>query len=102
MYRLFLLLAGWCLCLVASAQDYHIRINQTGYLPSETKQAIVFSHSAKTPVLQLIAQQTGAVISELASETVEADGWGTFPYYWQAAISATDGRCSGPCRIPLS
>ncbi len=90
MYRLSLLLAGWCLCLVAYAQDYHIRINQTGYLPSETKQAIVFSHSAKAPVMQLIAQQTGAVTAELSAKSVEADGWGTFPYHWQADFTKVE------------
>lgn len=88
MYRLSFFLVGLCLCLMASAQAdepaYFIRINQTGYLPLETKRAIVFSQYAESPGLQLIDQQTKAVVAKLATEQVEADGWGTFSHHWQA------------------
>lgn len=84
MYRLSLLLAGFCLSLTASAQDYHIRINQTGYWPSETKQAIVFSQHPEAPGLQLVSHRTKAVVAKLAAKPVKADGWGTFPYHWKA------------------
>jgi hypothetical protein len=90
MYRLSLLLAGWCLCLAASAQDYYIRINQTGYLPSETKQAIVFSHQAQRPVLQLKTHPDGAVEAELALTPVDADSWGTFSHHWQADFTKVE------------
>ncbi len=91
MYRLSLLLAGLCLSLNAFAQAgapaYFIRINQTGYLPLETKQAIVFSHDAQVPGLQLMDYSTQTVVARLAADPVEADGWGTFSYYWKADFS---------------
>jgi hypothetical protein len=90
MYRLFLLLAGLALSLTASAQDYHIRINQTGYWPSETKQAIVFSHQAQRPVLQLKTHPDGAVAAELALTPVDANGWGTFSHHWQADFTKVE------------
>ncbi|MBV6654340.1 MAG: hypothetical protein KI786_11320 [Mameliella sp.] len=84
MYRLSLLLAGLCLSFFALAQNstpaYHIRINQSGYLPSETKQAIVFSNNDKLPVLTLKAHPSGSVVTKLVTAPIETDGWGDFSH----------------------
>ncbi len=63
--------------------EIHIRINQLGYLPKESKIAIVFSHKAIKEKFQLVSADTKKVITYLKPKKSKAKGWGTFEYYYE-------------------
>ena len=66
--------------------DIHFRINQLGYLPSDTKVAVVFSKNPIKENFQLIDQATGKVAMEIKPERLKTDEWGGF-LYWEADFS---------------
>lgn len=67
--------------------DIHIRVNQLGYLPKESKIAIVFSHKVIKEKFQLVSKDTKLVISNIKPKRSEAKGWGTFKYYYELDFS---------------
>jgi hypothetical protein len=71
---------------VFANQDIHIRINQLGYLPSDTKVAVVFSKNTVKENFQIINQATGKVALEIKPERLQTNEWGGF-LYWEADFS---------------
>ncbi|WP_113926207.1 glycoside hydrolase family 9 protein [Cognataquiflexum aquatile] len=69
-----------------SNEETHIRINQLGYLPSDTKVAVVFSKNTVKENFQLINQATGKVALEIKPERLQTNEWGGF-LYWEADFS---------------
>ncbi|WP_339815237.1 glycoside hydrolase family 9 protein [uncultured Imperialibacter sp.] len=66
----------------AKADAVHIRINQIGYLPNESKAAIVFSNSPVKETFQLVDVNTGSSLAVVKPAKSKAKGWGTFSYYY--------------------
>lgn len=67
--------------------DIHIRVNQLGYLPQDSKVAIAFAHDKIKTDFHLVETTTGEVVADLKPEVVKAAGWGTFEHYYQLDFS---------------
>ncbi|MEQ8417682.1 MAG: glycoside hydrolase family 9 protein [Imperialibacter sp.] len=67
----------------AKADALHIRINQIGYLPNESKVAIVFSNSPVKEAFQLVDTNTGSPVAVVKPSRSKAKGWGTFSYFYE-------------------
>jgi hypothetical protein len=61
----------------------HIRVNQLGYLPGESKIAIAFSHAAIKEKILLISDDGKTFVTALKPKRLKSDGWGTFNYYYE-------------------
>lgn len=66
----------------------HIRINQVGYLPEDSKIAIMFSHQPINESFLLTNSQTGQTVFKTQPEPSDAEGWGTFTYYYELDFSS--------------
>jgi hypothetical protein len=73
-------------------ENIHIRINQLGYLPDESKIAIAFSHGAIKEKFLLISDDSKSTITAFKPKRSKANGWGTFDYYYEIDFS----RISSP------
>ncbi|MEQ9100225.1 MAG: glycoside hydrolase family 9 protein [Imperialibacter sp.] len=67
----------------AKADALNIRINQIGYLPNESKVAIVFSNSPVKEAFQLVDTNTGSTAGTVKPIKSKAKGWGTFSYFYE-------------------
>ncbi|MEQ8532803.1 MAG: glycoside hydrolase family 9 protein, partial [Imperialibacter sp.] len=67
----------------AKADAVHIRINQIGYLPNESKVAIVFSNSPVKETFKLVDANTGSIVGMVKPTKSKAKGWGTFSYFYE-------------------
>ncbi|MCK5702867.1 MAG: glycoside hydrolase family 9 protein, partial [Cyclobacteriaceae bacterium] len=70
-----------------NSKELFIRVNQLGYHANEGKIAVVFSNNPVKEKFNLISakdQQTKATIKPIRSE---AEGWGTFKYYYNLDFS---------------
>ena len=67
--------------------NIHIRINQLGYLPEESKIAIAFSHGAIKEKFLLISDDSKSTITAFKPKQSNANGWGTFDYYYEIDFS---------------
>lgn len=67
-------------------QELYIRINQLGYLPEDTKVAVLFSHQAKVETLSLVNAESEKEIIKIKPSKVNKDNWGGF-HYWEADFS---------------
>ena len=67
--------------------NIHIRINQLGYLPEESKIAIAFSHGAIKEKFLLISDDSKSTITAFKPKRSNANGWGTFDYYYEIDFS---------------
>jgi len=65
----------------------HIRINQVGYLPEDSKIAILFSHKQVNGSFLLVNSETGQIAFKTEPEPSEAEGWGTFAHYYELDFS---------------
>ncbi|UZR97076.1 glycoside hydrolase family 9 protein [Chondrinema litorale] len=63
-------------------QGPYIRINQIGYLPDESKIAIVFSEKAVSESFYLIDDANQKVISSIKLQKTKTENWGKFKYYY--------------------
>jgi Predicted xylanase/chitin deacetylase len=88
--RFLSLLSGITLFSAAVfAQAAHIRINQVGYLPEETKKAVAFSKAPLEGDFLLIDAATKAEIYRAPLKSAQAANWGVdFPYYYELDFSA--------------
>jgi peptidoglycan/xylan/chitin deacetylase (PgdA/CDA1 family) len=85
------------LCFPATilAQSTFIRVNQAGYLATDTKIAIAFSHESLTGDFVLLNAETREVAYQAALKPVTLPNWGSaFPYHYELNFSAlkTTGR----------
>jgi peptidoglycan/xylan/chitin deacetylase (PgdA/CDA1 family) len=78
-----------------SAQSTYLRINQVGYLASDTKVGIAFSRTPLSGDFVLLDVDTKQVIYRAALQTASAPSWGSsFPHHYELNFSAvkTAGR----------
>ena len=72
----------------SSPEPAHIRINQVGYLPQETKTAILFRNSRVNEKFELINESSGSQVLVLKPKRSSSEGWGTYTYYYELDFSA--------------
>ena len=70
------------------ADDVYIRINQIGYLPNESKVAIVFSNSPVKETFQLLDARSGSAVATVKANRSKAKGWGTFSYFYEVDFTS--------------
>lgn len=86
-------------CSSRSMGQSYIRINQVGYLPADTKQAIIFSNqkiSGKFTILET-GNQNEAFKGRLSR--IEQVGWGNFKYYYLANFTELTSRGSYQVKV---
>jgi len=71
-------------CSFAQNPDIHIRINQFGYHPGESKQAILFSNKPVKEQIELKSESKSIKVKPLK---IKVPGWGTFKYYYSIDFS---------------
>ncbi len=72
------------------AQDdmpFYFRINQYGYHPGESKQALLLSNSRVREKINLISVESEQVVKSLKPERVNISGWGTFQFFYTMDFS---------------
>jgi len=76
------------------AEPIHLRINQAGYLPGESKTCVLFSRAPVREKFRLLEAETGQSVLTLKAFPSEAPGWGSFDYYYRLDFSQveTPGR----------
>ncbi|QDV75811.1 glycoside hydrolase family 9 protein [Botrimarina mediterranea] len=65
----------------------HVRVNLVGYLPADTKVAVVFSHERVEDGFAVVHSETGASVYEGKLASSPAPGWGKFEHYYVADFS---------------
>ena len=65
----------------------HIRLNLVGYLPEDTKVAIVFSHKPATGGFVLVDADENQPVFEGSLKPATAEGWGRFGHYYELDFS---------------
>ena len=75
-------------------EPVHLRINQSGYLPGESKSCIVFSRAPVREKYHLLEAVTGQKALTLKAVPIKATGWGSFDHYYSLDFSQveTPGR----------
>lgn len=68
------------------ATDIHIRFNQIGYLPGDTKKAVVFSREQVRENFLLVDVASGKTVLEIKPQALHKDNWGGF-LYWELDFS---------------
>ena len=68
-------------------EKIHIRVNQLGYLPGESKIAIAFSHTAIKEKFLLISNDSKSTLTALKPKRSKSKGWGTFNNYYEIDFS---------------
>lgn len=63
------------------SKEAHIRINQLGYFPEESKQAIAFSESPITETFLLMEELRKVAVAKIKPVKSSMKGWGKFHYY---------------------
>jgi endoglucanase len=71
-----------------SEQSAYIRVNQYGYLPGESKTALMFSHSPVKESVKLLSVEDGKIIATIKPSRSKAKGWGRFEYYYDLNFSS--------------
>ena len=72
----------------SSPDPAHIRVNQVGYLPQETKTAILFTNGRVNEKFELINESSGSQVLVLKPKRSSSEGWGTYTYYYELDFSA--------------
>ncbi len=71
-----------------SANDLvHLRANQVGYRPDESKVAIAFSHQPVTGNFFLLEMPSGRIVFSASVAPSPAPGWGTFEHHYRLDFS---------------
>lgn len=68
------------------AEDIHIRINQIGYLPEDSKVAVIFSKETVRENFLLVNVETGEKVFDIKPAKLKKDAWGGF-LYWEVDFS---------------
>ncbi|UJH66225.1 glycoside hydrolase family 9 protein [Allomuricauda sp. SCSIO 65647] len=84
MYRflLLILLTGPSIFAHDISENTYIRVNQLGYLPEETKIALVFSNQKVNEDFLLISSDGEKTIATIRPNRSKQKGWGTFEHYY--------------------
>ena len=65
----------------------YIRINQVGYLPAESKKAVVFTNQKISGKFSILNTENQEVAFKSQLSKIEEVGWGNFKYYYLADFS---------------
>jgi endoglucanase len=84
--KIILLLNFFLTSQAEKDEELYIRINQLGYLPEDSKIAVLFSHNTKPETIQLIQSRSDKLIKEIKPKRMEKENWGGFQY-WEADFS---------------
>ncbi len=100
--RCFILLLTLSTPVPSLAQDanLHMRINQVGYLPEDTKIAIAFAKQSQSMAFELVDAETGKIVRESEKANTDAGPWGNFPHHYLLDFSAF--TASGRYRIRIT
>ena len=82
-----LLLISLILPTQFSTSPIHLRVNQLGYLPGETKVAIAFSHSPLKGKVFLKSEKDNSNALKISPIRSKREAWGTFEYYYEIDFS---------------
>ncbi|WP_343488057.1 glycoside hydrolase family 9 protein [Allomuricauda sp. d1] len=84
MYRFLVLIVLFGQSVFGSAisENIHIRINQLGYLPEESKIALVFSSQRVNEDFLLISADGQQPVMTITPKRSKQKSWGTFQYYY--------------------
>jgi len=81
-----------CICQLFQAagnfEEIHIRINQLGYLPHESKIALVFSQVPIKEKFVLVSNKDKRIVATYNPIKTKASDWGTYEYYYEVDFSA--------------
>ena len=72
------------------AEPIHLRINQAGYIPGESKSCVVFSRAPVREKFRLVEAATGQSVLAMKAVPSKATGWGSFDYYYILDFSQVD------------
>lgn len=81
MKQFLFLLTGFFLGFQAFSQEVYFSVNQIGFLPTDSKKAIVFSPEKIKNNIHLIQYPDSASIIKIKPKPVESGAWGDFNYY---------------------
>ncbi|MDN3687209.1 glycoside hydrolase family 9 protein [Cyclobacterium jeungdonense] len=81
------LLTGWGGTAIGQSK-VHLRINQLGYLASDSKEALVFSEAPFRERLQLRLTENSEVVLEGKPVRLKTATWGSFDYYYNFDFSS--------------
>ncbi|SHO63119.1 glycoside hydrolase family 9 protein [Algoriphagus zhangzhouensis] len=81
MKQFLFLLTGLFLGFQAFSQEVYFSVNQIGFLPADSKKAIVFSPEKIQNNIHLIQYPDSASIIKIKPKPVESGAWGDFNYY---------------------
>ncbi|MBW3469975.1 glycoside hydrolase family 9 protein [Arthrospiribacter ruber] len=84
--KIILLLNFFLTSQAEKDEELYIRINQLGYLPEDSKIAVLFSHNTKPETIQLIQSRSDKLIKEIKPKRMEKENWGGFQY-WEVDFS---------------
>jgi endoglucanase len=65
----------------------HVRVNLVGYLPTDTKVAVVFSHDPVVGGFTVVNTKTGATVHEGKLTPSETSDWGKHKHHYYADFS---------------
>lgn len=69
------------------AQEAHLRVNQLGYLPNDSKIAIVFAKNPLRGNFQVRHAESQAVVAQGSLKPASGTAWNTFPYAYNLDFS---------------
>lgn len=84
---------------VVQQEDVHIRVNQIGYLPDDSKVAIAFANRAVDDPFTVVDEATGQEVHRGQLRRSEAPGWGRFSHFYEADF--TDVSQEGRYRVVI-
>jgi hypothetical protein len=80
----------------------YIRINQVGYLPDESKKAIVFSNQKMTGKFSILSTENQNEVFKGRLSRIEQVGWGNFKYYYIADFTGLTSPGSYQVRVNVT
>lgn len=81
MKQFLFLLTGFFLGFQAFSQEIYFSVNQIGFLPTDSKKAIVFSPEKIKNNIHLIQYPDSASMIKIKPKPIESGAWGDFNYY---------------------
>ena len=68
-------------------EKVHLRVNQLGYLPGESKVAVIFSKAAVNQKINLLKVSDLSIVKSFKPQKVTHGDWGVFEHYYEVDFS---------------
>lgn len=68
-------------------EKVHLRVNQLGYLPGESKVAVIFSKAAVNQKVNLLKVSDLSIVRSFKPQKVTHGDWGVFEHYYEVDFS---------------